>query len=105
MLDPQSHVVAIYDESDTCAVAPGQLLAAIGDSVIFTNLTHGQVTLVFPDNSLFGSTDLVKLEAGTDTVLVINEMEAGSYPYTVYRNSKKEFAHASIPIIIVYPRK
>jgi plastocyanin len=101
----QKHVVAIFDEGSTVAVAPGQVVAAVGDIVTFKNITQTPVTLVFPDDNIFKDNTAVKLTPGSPEVtLTVDAVELGSYPYTVYHSSNKEFGHASIPNIIVYRR-
>ncbi|UCD93867.1 MAG: hypothetical protein JSU69_08850 [Candidatus Zixiibacteriota bacterium] len=109
MSNGQNHVVVIFNDGNTVAVAPGQVVAAKEDTVTFKNITQSSVvTLVFPDEDIFKGIATVSLTPESPNTrkrtLTVDTEEMGSYPYTVYHSSSKEFAHASIPNIIVYRR-
>ena len=109
MSNGQNHVVAIFNDGKTVAVAPGQVVAANGDTVTFRNITQTSVILVFPDEKIFKDKTTLNLKVENpelipEETLTVDAVELGSYPYTVYRSSSKEFGHASIPNIIVYRR-
>ena len=109
MTNGQNHVVVIFNDGNTAAVAPGQVVAANGDTVTFRNITRTPVTLVLPDKKIFkdsSSVDLIPEDQKPfpEVQLTVDADEVGNYPYTVYHSSQKEFGHASIPNIIVYRR-
>lgn len=97
-----NHVVAIVEDSEGCTVAPGQILAAVGDYVVFRNLTSHPVMVIFPDKNLFSDITTVNLDPEEYKRFEVTKAELGSYPYMVYRSAKKEVAHASVPTIIIY---
>ena len=129
MTNPKEHTVAVILEGSSFTAVPGDLLTAPSDHVIFQNLTDKKVTVLFPDESLFGAAKALELDPNGsgeyksqvvswkpnaetsgkfDTSsspvdhLVVDSEAKGSYPYAVYYHGGKEFAHRSaMPRIIV----
>ena len=108
------YTVAVVLEGSSFTVVPGDLLTKQGDRVFFQNLTDSAVTVLFPDESLFGKAVVAKLNPNAETsgtvesrrsaddYLIVGSEAQGSYPYAVYYHGRKEFAHRSaMPRIIV----
>jgi hypothetical protein len=99
---PQKHVVAIIDDGSSSKIAPAETLARTGDVVAFCNLTSGKVIVMFPDGGLFGDTAYPIDSQKSISLPVSAAALPRSYEYTAYSEATKQFAHASIPRIIIY---
>jgi hypothetical protein len=98
--------VALVTDGSSFTVAPGQAVAYPGDQIVFHNLTNEPATIIFPDDRLFGKTTFPADPGGTASADISDKFALfGSYPYAVYFPNRREFAHASMPIIIIYPTK
>jgi len=98
--------VALVTDGGSFTVAPGMAILYVGDTITFHNLTKENATVIFPDPRLFGgSMDNVGPNQKLSKVIPDTFKDFGSYPYAVYYPDRREFAHASMPIIIIYPRK
>lgn len=109
MIDPvtvNNQLAAIVSDGSSFTVAPGQITLYPGDTVTFNNLTHDPAVIIFPDERIFG-TNMLSIEPDNKaSALVPVEFNMfGSYPYAIYFPNQRVFAHASMPIIIIYPRK
>jgi hypothetical protein len=100
---PQEHAVAIIVDGSKCKISPGEVLAAKADQIRFFNLTDGPVTVIFPDTSIFteGSFSIASQDSYLKTFK--DGVMPGAYSYTAYGGRTLEFAHASIPRIIIFP--
>ncbi|RKX31921.1 MAG: hypothetical protein DRP46_02320 [Candidatus Zixiibacteriota bacterium] len=98
--------VAVVTDGESFTVAPGQVTMYAGDTVEFHNLTGQEMTIIFPEINIFGK-NMVATAPDETVSLTIPEgfTKYGSYPYAVYFQSRRVFAHASMPIIIIYPRR
>jgi len=99
--DQDRRVVAIFKDEGAYIVAPGQLIAKVGDEVCFQNLTGISVTIRFPNKELFERDELT-LDPGEDKPEELRNPQAGGYSYNVYCDGKEKEAHASMPRVIVY---
>jgi|GEM_PF-2459977 len=99
-------VAKIETEGDSCKVTR-EVCAKVNEEVTFENLTESSVTILFPDEGLFKieRLPLGPGEGKSQPVLAPEPTDRPHvYPYAVYCDSIKDFAHASsMPIIIVYP--
>lgn len=101
--EPQCHRIAVIDEGGSCRITPREILAGRGDTVEFFNITGGNITLMLPDPGLLGATNYL-ISGGTGVRLPVSgTAPIGTHAYTVFCDSIKEFAQASIPRIIIYP--
>ena len=99
-------VAKIETDGDSCKVTR-EVCAKVKEDVTFKNMTKSSVTILFPDESLFG-VERLPLRPGEDKPKQVVAPEPTDtphvYPYAVYCDSITDFAHASsMPIIIVYP--
>lgn len=109
MIDPvtiNTQMAAIVSDGSSFTVAPGQIVMYPGDTVTFNNLTRDKATIIFPDEHIFGK-NMLAIEPGMKASAVVSAdfNMFGSYPYAIYFPGPRVFAHASMPIIIIYPRK
>lgn len=98
----QDHTVAIIDEGLSSKITPTDTLAAQGDTVTFYNFTKSAVTIMLPDNTVFGGTNFNIESQESRTMPVDKKAPLGAYAYTAYCDATKDFAHASIPRIIIF---
>jgi len=100
------HRIAFCAQGRTLRVVPGQREVEAGDWVVFYNLYKGPVNVLIPSDDLFGKTMIFTLKRGgkSDAFQVVKGA-LGCYPYAVYDPLAREFGHASVPIIIVYPKQ
>lgn len=97
--------IVIYREGQSLTVAPKQRDAENEDSIVFLNATGEELTVSIPDPELFGTARTFDLPAhGSAGPFPIEAAASGGYPYAAYSKNTREFAHASVPIIIIYPR-
>lgn len=103
---PKKHTAKIRPDGHSRCVEPRELYTIDGDGVEFLNDTDGTVTIIVPDQRVFGTSMMVTLKPGeqSGSYQVTERTEPASFPYTAYCHDTKEFAHASVPIIIIYPR-
>jgi len=102
---PVTYSIGIYSDGNSLSVAPGQLQVARGSKLVFHNFHSNMVIVSTPDQGLTGKPETVPVTAGSDSAEITVSSDAeGPYPYTVYDPLARDFAHASVPIIIVYPR-
>ncbi len=95
-------VVAIVADGHTCDVVPTELLANVGDQVIYQNLTGNPIIIFFPNASLFGQS-VIELGPGQEVTLTVGNVDFDSYGYTVYCEGKKDFVNkAARPRVIVF---
>ena len=70
----------------------------------FTNKTKSKITLIFPTEELFGY-NFIDIPANfvykEKTILTTSK---GIFEYQVFCHEGQEFAHASVPVLIVYPK-
>ncbi|MEW5924544.1 MAG: hypothetical protein AB1746_11210 [Candidatus Zixiibacteriota bacterium] len=108
MIDPvtNTQLAAIVSDGSSFTVAPGQITLYPGDTVTFNNLTRDHATIIFPDERIF-SMNMLSIGPGMkdSAVVPLDFNMFGSYPYAIYFPAQRVFAHASMPIIIIYPRK
>jgi hypothetical protein len=99
-------VVAIVSDGSRIMAAPGMAPIHAGNQLVFHNLTREAATIIMPDDRIFG-TNLFTVDANAQISLTVPENFDlfGSYPYAIYFRQLREFAHASMPIIIIYPKK
>lgn len=70
----------------------------------FTNKTKDKITLIFPTTDVFGY-NFIEIPAGlTFKSKSESTTVPGVYEYQVFCDEGREFAHASVPIIIIYPK-
>ena len=70
----------------------------------FTNKTKGMATLIFPTTDVFGY-NFIDIPAGVIFKSKTGAVTAsGIYEYMVYCHEGQEFAHASVPAIVIYPK-
>jgi len=106
MHTPANHNVALVSDSGSFSVAPGQVTTYVEDSITFNNLCKDDAVVIFPEEHIFGKMRIEVPAEGKTTVTIPGSFVAfGSYPYAVYYPARREFAHASMPIIIIYPRR
>jgi hypothetical protein len=85
-------------------VDPREVHAYSRDKVTFRNGSKGRVSIMIPDAGLFGQDEMIPIEPGNqEERIILGHSEETRYPYVAYCHNSKEFAHASIPIIIIYP--
>jgi hypothetical protein len=98
--------IAIYREEKSLTVAPRQRDADAGDQIVFVNLTQEPMMVSIPDGGLFGGPEVfpVAPDGGSAGPFPVQDSALGGYPYAVYSVATREFAHASAPIIIIFPR-
>ena len=97
-----SLVVVIVSTGESCTAVPEDLLASIGDSITFKNLTGSPIILFFPNLNLLGQ-QVLELGPNQEAALEVGNVELGAYLYTVFCKGKQEFADkAARPRIIVY---
>jgi hypothetical protein len=102
---PKTHRIGIYAEGGVLRIAPAQCDVEQEDRVVFSNLYAGTVVVMLPDIELFIEPDQTfELAAGGSRQLTVETAALGPYPYAVYDPGAKQFAQASVPIIIVYPK-
>lgn len=99
---PQLHSIAVIKEGSSCKITPGDVLARRIDAISFNNMTDGKITVMFPDDNLFGKPVFSIDSRRAEQIPVRNNAELKVYTYTVYCDSIQDFAHASIPRIIIY---
>lgn len=81
-------------------------LQGIADSTEFwfTNKTNDKITLIFPTEELFGY-NFIEIPPNmifkSKTILPTSK---GIFEYQVYCHEGHEFAHASVPVLIIYPK-
>jgi hypothetical protein len=83
--------VVIYPYDAGCQVTPGHALVSPGTEVAFRNLTAGLVTLMFPDEGLFGE-QIVRIEARGTEYRTVGGVEPGFYPYQAHCDNEATFA-------------
>lgn len=98
-------VVAISFEGDEILVDPEIIENMHQGEAITWKALDSKVSLVFPDNSLFG-TRVIDIPMGRELTLEIGEVELGEYPYQVYHHTTKTFVKEQSdppvrPIIII----
>lgn len=93
------HVVAIFEDDGDYIVAPGQLIAKVGDVVCFQNLTGVSVIIQFPNKELFETDELTLDHSMGESRELVNP-QPGANSYSVYCDGEK--ACASKPRIIIY---
>jgi plastocyanin len=94
--------VTVIKEGSACMIKPAETLLAVGDRVTFYNLTGDPITVMFPDVNLFGKYVVEVETEQSDPLTVAQKTELGSFPYSVFCHGINDFAHASLPRIIVY---
>ena len=106
MVTPENHNIAMVADSGSFMVAPRQISAYVEDSITFNNLCKEDAVIIFPEEHVFGKTR-IEVPAGGNTTETIpaDFADFGNYQYAVYYPARREFAHASMPIIIIYPRR
>ena len=70
----------------------------------FTNKTNSEITLIFPTEELFGYNFIEippKVAYKKKTILTTSN---GIFEYQVFCHEGQEFAHASVPVLIIYPK-
>ena len=106
MYTPENHNVALVNDSGSFSVAPGQVTTYVEDSITFNNLCKDDAVVIFPEEYIFGKTRIEVPAGGKATETIPADCtDFGSFPYAVYYPGRREFAHASMPIIIIYPRR
>lgn len=85
-------------------IKPAEVLLGVGDQVTFYNLTGDRITVMFPDEKLFGKeNDVLEINSDpADPLTVLEEAGLGSFPYSVFCHGINDFAQASLPRLIVY---
>jgi len=101
-----THKIGIYAEGSALRITPGQREVEQGDEIVFHNFHKGPVIVMLPDTELLGKTEMITLwdKGSQSPPLTVTGTAIGPYPYAAYDPVAKEFAHASVPIIIVYPK-
>ena len=82
-------------------------LQGIADTTVFwfTNKTNDAMTLIFPTTDVFGF-NFIEIPAGlTFKSKTQSSTAKGIYEYQVFCHEGQEFAHASVPVIIIYPKR
>lgn len=100
----KSHVVALATDGTYYRIEPNVTLAVPGDRVAFQNLSGCKATLLFPENSLFGKTE-IPMEIGGKVTLDIpgKYVEPGAYTYSAFFHGNLTKATNDYqPAIIVY---
>lgn len=70
----------------------------------FTNKTNDKITLIFPTEELFGYNFIEIPSSLTFKAKTQFATSKGIFEYQVYCYEGNEFAHASIPVLIIYPK-
>lgn len=100
--EPNNHIVAIVNDGTTCRITPVDVLAKVGDTITYYNLTDGPATVHTPDEDLF-TEPTPPIGVGQSVIATVSDKaQLGGYAYSAYCSGKREFAHASIPRIIIY---
>ena len=94
--------ITVIKEGSVCMIKPAEVLLGVGGRAIFYNLTGDPITVMFPDVNLFGKNVLEINSEPSESLTVSQETELGSFPYSVFCHGINDFAHASLPRIIVY---
>lgn len=81
----------VVREKRTFKVVPGHQHANIGDTVVWRARSTG-LTLLFPNENLFGQRYLTVRKGGAGTLRVRRVKRQRVYPYAVYCRSNNDFA-------------
>ena len=93
--------VMIARDGADCLVVPGIQFAKAGDVVSFKSVGTN-VKVMFPDEGLFGSRELV-LQDSQEKSLTVRAVTVGTYPYAAFCTEINGFAlGGSSPKIIIY---
>jgi len=101
-VERRMHVVTVIKEGSCGMIKPAEVLLGEGDNVTFYNLTGDPITVMFPDEDLFGQNVLDIDTDPSEPLTVSKKAELGSFPYSVFCHGINDFAHASLPRLIVY---
>lgn len=75
------------------------------DKVTFMNSTGDDVSIQFSNNGVFNRSNLKLKDKGEKQLIVQENAEEKSHPYSAYCHGRGEFAEGgSMPIIIVDPK-
>ena len=92
-----SVIVIVMNKKDDYRVANGRLVVEAGETVFIHNYAGAPASIKFNDGNPFGK----DFTLGNGEIKMQDKLKPGCYPYSVTVNGKD--AHASKPIIIVYP--
>ena len=106
LLKPNKHDVAVCkdvrERGNPYIVAPGRLVARIGDEVIFRNHSDVPMVIKFPNgNTPFDEDEITIAINDIGRLTVAVGTPPGGYPYHIYCGGASESARGSLPIIII----
>ena len=70
----------------------------------FKNNTNAIITLIFPTVELFGYNFIEISPKVTYKEKTLLTTSTGIFEYQVFCHEGQEFAHASVPVLIIYPK-
>lgn len=102
----QVHKVHVFYLGSVCYVNPAHLSVALGDTIVWTDLTKGNVTIFFPRSPrTHGRFEVISLQGGRSTtpLMVTSDKERGPgvYPYQAFCEATGTWAEGSHPTVIV----
>lgn len=98
------NIAIIRGKEGTFRVVPGHVFVERGTPIVFTAVDTGPITLLFPDEALFGAEKRVidVPEGGSTRKDHLVAEHPGNYPYCVFIDKARDFAVGdSHPRIVV----
>ncbi|GEM_PF-2270982 len=101
MAGATKHRIRVASSSRWNVVVPRDVIAARGDIIEFKSVGEKNVTIMFPNEALFGPSsraiDLNGDRAWKMELTVPADAELGAYPFVVYCDENKDYAEGNPP--------